>query len=222
MATNTELLRVREWHMLRGFANILAKENRYWWHTKRGWVNALLWSGMIGGLVAMMLFMLPSIAEMTGDPNVVAAGGPLPFALEMGRTVFFEMGTLAFAIGVIVLSMDLIIDEKQSGVTEWLLAKPLARRSYILAKLSATVFSVLVVMILLPSLASYILLSARTLSPFPILPFLSGVGIMCAHTLYYLTLTLMLGTIFDSRAPILGIALGVQNDFERSHSQRYC
>lgn len=209
MADNLELQRVNEWSMLRGFANLFRKENRAWWGTRRWWINALLWTGLLGGLVGIMLFMLPPVAEATGDPNVAAAGGPIAFGLEMGRTVFFELGMLALAIGTIVLCQDLIVEEKQSGLTEWLLAKPLTRRAYMLAKLGASALAVLILLILLPALASYLLLSVRSEAIFPLLPFLGAVGIMVVHTFFYLTLTLMLGTFFTSRPPILGIALGV-------------
>lgn len=209
MADNLELQRVNEWSMLRGFANLFHKENRAWWGTRRWWINALLWTGMMGGLVGIMLFMLPPVAEATGDPNVTAAGGPIAFGLEMGRTVFFELGMMALAIGTIVLCQDLIVEEKQSGLAEWLLAKPLTRRAYVLAKLSASALAVLILLILLPALASYLLLSVRSETLFPLPPFLGGVGIMVVHTFFYLTLTLMLGTFFTSRPPILGIALGV-------------
>ncbi|MBT3392089.1 MAG: ABC transporter permease subunit [Chloroflexi bacterium] len=209
MSANTELERVTEWHGLRGFANLLHKENRAWWGTRRWWINAILWSGMLGGLVVVMLFMLPTVAAATGDPAVAAAGGPLPFGLQMARSIFFEMGSMALALGAIVLSQDLILAEKHSGVTEWLLAKPVARRSYVLAKLSAAIAAVLLLLIALPALVTYLLFFVRLGSLYPFLPFLSGVGIMAVHTLFYLTLTLMLGTFFDSRAPILGIALGV-------------
>lgn len=209
MAANLELQRVDEWSGLRGFANLFHKENRAWWGTRRWWINALLWTGMLGGLVGMVLFMLPPVAEATGDPNVAAAGGPIAFGLEMGRTVLFELGTMALAIGVIVLCQDLIVDEKQSGLTEWLLAKPVTRTAYVLAKLLASALAVMILLIALPALAAYLLLSARIGSFFPFLPFLGGVGIMIVHTLFYLTLTLMLGTLFNSRPPILGIALGV-------------
>lgn len=209
MAANTELQRVDEWNSLRGFANLFRKENHAWWRTRRWWINALLWTGMLGGLVVIMLFMLPPVAEATGDPNVTAAGGPIAFGLEMGRTVFFELGAMALAIGVIVLCQDMIVEEKQSGATEWLLAKPVARRSYVLAKLSASVLAVLVLLVTLPALLTFMLLAMRAGSLFPLPPFLGGVGIMALHTLFYLTLTLMLGTLFTSRPPILGIALGV-------------
>ena len=208
MAANRAFERVNEWNGLRGFANLLRKENRAWWGTRRGWVNAILWPAMLGGLVGVMLFILPGVADATNDPNVAAAGGPLPFAMQMGRMVFFELGTMAVALGVIVLYQDSIVEEKQSGVAEWLLAKPVARRSYVLAKLVASTLAVSALLIALPALVSYLLLSTRDGMPFPLLPFLGGLGIMTMHTLFYLTLTLMLGTIFNNRAPILGIALG--------------
>ena len=169
---------------------------------------ALMAVNLLGGLVAVMLFMLPTVAEATGDPAVAAAGGPLPFGLQMARTIFFEVGSMALAFGAIVLSQDLILDEKHSGVTEWLLAKPVARRSYVLAKLTSSVLATLVLLITLPALVTYLLFFARLGFHYPLLPFLGGVGVMTVQALFYLTLTLMLGTIFNSRAPILGIALG--------------
>jgi ABC-type transport system involved in multi-copper enzyme maturation permease subunit len=207
MAANLEFEHVNELSGLRGFANLLRKENRAWWGTRRWWLNALLWTGMLGGLVSLMLFMLPGVATATGDPQVAAAGGPVPFGLLMGRAIFFELGTIALAIGVIVLCQDLIVDEKQSGVTEWLLAKPVARRSYVLAKLAASILAVLALLVALPALFTYGLLFVRVGSAYPLLPFLGGIGIMTVHTLFYLALTLMLGTMFNNRSPILGIGL---------------
>lgn len=209
MAANLELQRINEWNPMRGFTNLMRKENRAWWGTHRWWINAILWPGMLGGLAALMMFVLPALAEQSGDPGVAAAGGLLPFAMQMGRTVFFEMGTMVLAIGVIVLSQDLIADEKQSGITEWLLSKPIQRRSYILAKLVATLVAVLLLLILLPAILTYTLLFIRSGQLFPLLPFVSGLGLMVLHSLFYLTMTLMLGTLYASRAPILGIAIGV-------------
>ena len=207
MAANRAFERVNEWNGLRGFANLLRKENRAWWGTRRWWVNALLWTGMLGGLTGLMLFVMPSLAEASGDPEVAAMGGLVPFGMEMGRSVFFQLSSLALAIGAIVLFQDAFLDEKHSGVAEWILSKPVARRSYVLAKLVAALLALPALLIALPSLAAYLLLSLRGAVPFPVLPFLGGVGIVSIHTLFYLTLTLMLGTLFNSRGPILGITL---------------
>jgi len=209
MATNIEFTRAKNLNGLQGFSNLFHKENRAWWGTRRWWINAVIWPGMLNGLVALMMFVVPGLAEQTGDPGVAAAGGVLPFAMQMGRTVFFEMGTMILAIGMIVLCQDLIIDEKLSGITEWLLSKPIQRRSYILAKLIATIAAVLPLLFILPAILTYILLYIRSGQFFPLRPFVAGVGLMALHSLFYMTLTLMLGTLYNSRAPILGIALGV-------------
>jgi len=209
MTSDQGLKPVNESRYLRGFSNLFRKENRAWWKTRRWWVNALIWTVALGGLVGMMVFMLPPVAVATGDPNVAAAGGPLAFGLEMGRTVFFELGTMALAIGVIVLSQDLIIEEKQNGLVEWLLAKPVTRRSYLLAKLTASTISILILLVILPATAAYLLLSLGGGSPFPLLPFLQGLGVVSVHSLFFLSLSVMLGTFFNSRPPLLGITLAI-------------
>lgn len=208
MTNSTHLQRIQKSSPFRGFRNIFRKENQRWWGTRRWWVNAILWPVLLGGLVFMMLFILPPIAEVANDPNVAEAGGPIPFAMEMGRTVFFEMGTMALAIGVIILTQDAIVAEKESGVAEWLLAKPLTRSSYLLSKLAANLLAVLVLLIVFPSLIVYGLFFARTGEIYPLGPFLSGIGVIGLHTLFYLVLTLTAGTFFSNQAPILGITIG--------------
>jgi ABC-2 type transport system permease protein len=208
MAANLELQRVNEWQVLRGFSNLLRKENRAWWGTTRWWINAFLWAIGLGGIAGFLLFVLPTVPAAQTTEDVVAAGGPVAYAIQLGISVFFRIGSLALALGAIVLSQDLILDEKNAGVTEWLLAKPVARRAYILAKLAASALAMLVLLVLLPALVMYLLLSLRTGAAYALVPFLKGTGILAVHTLFYLTLTLMLGTIFNNRTPILGIALG--------------
>lgn len=208
MAANLELQRVNEWQVLRGFSNLLRKENRAWWGSNRWWINALLWSVGLGGMAGFLLFVLPTVTAAQTTKEVVAAGGPVAYAIQLGISVFFRIGSLALALGAIVLSQDLILDEVNNGVTECLLAKPVARRAYILAKLVASALAMLVLLVLLPALVMYLLLSLRTGAAYALVPFLKGTSILAVHTLFYLTLTLMLGTIFNNRAPILGIALG--------------
>ncbi len=208
MAANLELQRVNEWGGLRGFANLFHKENRAWWGTRRWWINALLWTVLLGGLTAFILFGPKEEATQATEAGIAQAGGVIAYVLSLGLSIFFEFGIPMLAIWTVVLSQDLIIGEKQSGVVEWLLSKPVVRRSYVLAKLAANALPVLVLLVGLPSVMVYSMLSLRIGVPFPFAPFLSAVGIMTIHTLFYLTLTLMLGTIFNNRGPILGIALG--------------
>lgn len=206
MSVNVELQRVNERRGLRGFSNLLRKENQAWWGTRRWWVNALVWLVVLCGLTVNMLFV-PTVANLASEAEIAAAGGLTAYVLLMGLNVFFKFGTAAVAIGTIILTQDAIIHEKQSGMAEWLLSKPISRRSYVLAKLVANAIPVLVLLIGIPAVTAYTLLSLRLGGLFPWKPFLSGVGLMAIHTLFYLTLTLVLGAIFNNRGPILGIAL---------------
>jgi ABC-2 type transport system permease protein len=208
MSVNLGLQKTNEWNALRGFSNLFSKENRAWWGTRRWWINALLWTVLLGGLTAIMLFGPNEEVLEATEAEIAQAGGVVGYTLWVGLNVFFQFGVSVLAIGTIILSQDLIIGERQSGVAEWLLSKPVTRRAYVLAKMAAHAVPILVLLVGLPSVVVYGLLSLRMGSPFPPVPFLSGVGIMTVHTLFYFTMTLMLGTIFTHRGPILGIALG--------------
>lgn len=207
MSTDMELQRVTEWHSMRGFTNLYRKEHRAWWRTNRWWINALLWTVLLGGLSALMLFAAGEEVRDAGEVELAEAGGVLGYVISLGLNAFFEFGVPVLAIGTIVLAQDLIVGERQSGLAEWLLSKPVTRAAYLLSKLAANAVSILLLLIILPATLVYGLLSVRMGALFPWLPFLSGVGIMGLHTIFYLTLVLMLGTVFSSRGPILGIAL---------------
>ncbi len=208
MAANLELQRVKERSGLRGFSNLFRKENRAWWGTRRWWINALLWMVLLGGLTAIMLFVPSEEVSQATEAEITQAGGSIAYILLLGLNVFFQFGVPVLAIGTIILAQDLIVGEKQSGVAEWLLSKPVTRRAYVLAKVAANALGVFALLVGLPSAVVYGMLSLRMGTLFPLAPFLSAVGIMAIHTLFYLTLTLMLGTIFNNRGPILGIAVG--------------
>jgi ABC-2 type transport system permease protein len=208
MSANLNLQKTSEWGALRGFPNLFSKESGAWWRTPRWWLNTLLWTGLLCGLTAFILFGPQPAPTKASEAGSTDAGGSVANVLLLGSSIFFEFGLPMLAIGTVVLAQDLIIGEKQSGVTEWLLSKPVVRRSYLLAKAAANALPVVVLMVGLPSALAYGLLSLRLGAPFPVAPFMSAVGIMTAHTLFYLTLTLMLGTVCNSRSPILGIAIG--------------
>lgn len=208
MTTNTGFQYVNEWSGLRGFSNLFRKEDRAWWGTRRWWINALLWPTVLGGLVANMMFV-PGLINLASPKETAEAGGVIAYAIMMGLSGFFEFGTQLVALGAVVLCQDALIDEKQSGVTEWLLSKPVARRAYILAKLLTHITYAILFLALIPATVAYGLFSLRGGEPFPFLPFLTGVGMMVLHILFYVSLTITLGTWFNSRAPIVAVTLGL-------------
>ena len=208
MSANLDFQKVNEWGGLRGFTNLFSKEKGAWWGTHRWWINALLWTVLLCGMTAIMLFMSHEEVNNATEAEIAQAGGLIAYVLLMGLNAFFEFGVPVLAIGTIILAQDLIIGEKQNGVAEWLLSKPVTRSAYVLAKAAANALGMVSILVGLPSIVAYGMLSVYMGVLFPLAPFLSAVGIMTVHTLFYLTLTLMLGTIFNNRGPILGIALG--------------
>lgn len=207
MSANSELHQVQEWAWLRGFANLYRKETQLWWRTRRWWVNALLWSGILGGLTANILFV-PTFINLAGAEQIAQAGGEIPFLVLQGLGLLFEVGSQLMCIGVVALCMDVVIDEKRSGVSEWILSKPVQRRAYILAKVVAHLVHILLFLVALPAAAVYGLISLRASALYPPLPFLAGLGMMGLNVLFYVILTILLGVWFNSRAPVLGIAFG--------------
>lgn len=207
MTVNIEFQRVREWNWLRGFANLLRKETQAWWRTRRWLINAFLWTGILGGLTANILFM-PTLLSQASAQEIAQAGGETAYLTMQGLGILFELGSQILSLGAVVLCMDVLLEEKRSGLSEWILSKPVMRRAYILAKLIANLAHILLFLVALPSTLIYALLALRAGSLFSPLPFLAGVGIMTLHILFYVALTVLLGVSFNSRPPILGIAFG--------------
>jgi ABC-type transport system involved in multi-copper enzyme maturation permease subunit len=208
MTDKIELQRVYEWGWLCGFSNLFRKEHQAWWGTRRWWINGLAWTLILGGLVANMLFV-PTLTNLASPEAINAAGGVQAYAIQMGLSVFFEFGVQVVAIGAIILTQDALIDERISGVTEWILSKPVARRAYPIAKLIANLLYISLFLVILPAVVVYGLLYLHSKEPFPLVPFLTGVSLMLLHLLFYKTLTLMLGAFFGSRAPVLAISMGI-------------
>jgi ABC-type transport system involved in multi-copper enzyme maturation permease subunit len=186
-----------------GFANLFRNESREWWGSRRWLKKISLWLLVLNGLVALLLFVLPAIVEVTPEEH---AGPRSPVA--MGIQAFFQIGAVSLAIGTIILAQGKVIGEKQTGITEWILSKPVARPAYFLAKLAAHSVGILVIMIGIQSAVAYGLVWLANGGPLPLLPFLTGVGGLALHTLFYLTLTMMMGVFAKTRGQVLCVALG--------------
>jgi ABC-2 type transport system permease protein len=204
MVANTELQRVGLSGWRTGLGNLLRKENRAWWASRRWLVQSVLWTVVVNGGIALVLFILPLQAKIMGVP--------VPTKLELlinGVQALFQLGTLALAVGTIILVQDAIIGERQLGVTEWLLSRPVSRSAYVLSKLLAHGLGVLVILVGLQGALGYGLLSLVTGEHLPLLPYLVGMAGLAVHTLFYLALTLMMGVLTANRRTLLGAPLGV-------------
>lgn len=91
-----------------------------------------------------------------------------------------------------------------------MLSKPVSRQSFILSKLVAGSLGVLVTMVLIPGVLAYIILMDWTKKPDQSVDFPGWPGnYIPGPALLPLSLTLMLGTFFSQRGPVIGIVLAL-------------
>ncbi|MFL5732818.1 MAG: ABC transporter permease [Chloroflexia bacterium] len=220
MATNTTLQSdaaaagrlalqpVREGSRLGGFSNMFNKELGDWFGTRRWLIQTIVWVGLINGFIAFVLWVVP-LVDPAGDPSRQPGGPPAIAPTLMALTLFFSFVVQLGAIGAVVLSQDEIISEKQTGTAAWILSKPVSRASFLLSKLAANTIGALVFIVALPALVAYGEVSLANGALIDPLSIIVGLGPVVLTLLFYLTLVLMLGVLFDQRPPILGIAFAL-------------
>jgi ABC-2 type transport system permease protein len=127
---------------------------------------------------------------------------------DAGALMFFVLGSVASVIAVVAKTQGSIIGEKQLGTAAWVLSKPASRRAFVLAKLAVHFRWLLVVTLLFPAVVFYGLMTAISTLPPPPLLFLGGLAILALGLLFYLALSLLLGTVFESRGSLAGSVFG--------------
>lgn len=202
MTTDTGLQEMTGNSWRRGLQPLLRRENGRWWASRRWIMQLLLWTLPLNGLLAFALYLLPNVAAAEGEPLSAAQ------VLAEGQQLFFGLGVIALSLGAIVLLQDAYIEEKTSGTAEWVLSKPVSRTAYVLAKLLPNVLVMAVMMLLIPGLVGYFIMWSFDASAFTLSSFLASWGIVALNLFFYITLTLLLGVLFNTRAPLLSIALG--------------
>jgi len=210
LAARQGLLPARGGGWLAGFGNMFAKELGEWFRTRRWLWQLLIWLIILNGFVAFLLFGLPALAtiypELKPDAEGIFPGLPP----EVGATyMYFSIVVMTGTLGAIILAQDEIIQEKQSGTAAWILSKPAARQAFILTKLLSNAIGVLVFIVAIPGLILLGEIFLATHKVQSLAPFLAGVGLVWLALFFYISMVIMLGVLFESRGPVLGIAFGV-------------
>jgi len=110
------------------------------------------------------------------------------------------------AIAVAILMQEAIVGEKKSGTAAWVMSKPVSRPAFVLSKLVPNAVGIIVTMLAIPSTVFLVQLAAAGIE-FSLGRFALGASVAALNLLFYLTLTLMLGTLFDASAPVIAIPL---------------
>ena len=188
MSTSESLLtrdRTRGWRM--GLGNMLGKEVAAWWRTRRWWIQCLAGLLLLNGTLALNLqgHVRPDNAAQT----------------------FLMMAALCVPVAAIMAAQDSILGEKHSGTAAWVLSKPLRRPAFLLAKLVAHALGLLVAWVVVPGALAYFQLSGAKGLPLDAAGYAKAMGLYYLNLLFYLTLALVLATLFDGRGLVLGISL---------------
>ena len=186
-----ELVNERGWQ--RGLRNMMRSEMSHWWKTRRWWVNILVWTGSI-------VLILSGVLIGTPDEPATAESVALVYAVFAG---------LIPAVAVIIMMQGAVVGEKKEGTAAWVLSKPVSRPAFMLSKLLANSLGVLGTMVVLPGIAAYTLYGIVSGTPWNPLAFLATLAVIFLSNFFFLSLTLMLGTFFDRRGPVMGISLGL-------------
>lgn len=188
---NFELITGQDWR--RGFSNLFYQEHKNWWGTRRWWIQILIWLFIMNGIVALAIS-----GDSDPSSNIVTDGVEL--------IVIFAHVFATF--GIIILAQSIIIGEKQSGTAAWILSKPVSRPAFVLSKGLATLISAWIIIIVFQGIVAYLQISLANGSFFPANGIIFGMTVAALHLMFYLSFTLMLGTIFNSRGPVIGLGLG--------------
>ncbi|MCB8983269.1 MAG: hypothetical protein H6659_05580 [Ardenticatenaceae bacterium] len=177
-----------------GFNNLLHKELSQWWGTSMWWIQLIIW--------VLILNVVSTIVMLT------EALPPVELLQEVVFT-FLPMAVGAVAIGTVITTQGIIVGEKQLGTAAWVMSKPASRSAFILAKALAYAIGFWTVALALPAIAFIVITRLLIPAPLALLPFLAGLGIAALSQLFYLMLTLMLGTLYNARGPVVGIGIAL-------------
>ena len=181
-----------------GFRNLLSRENGEWAAGPSLLAHAAIWILIVAVISAVIAFVRGEM-EPGYTPKDINDAGAL---------MFFVLGSVASVIAVVAKTQGAIIGEKQLGTAAWVLSKPASRRAFLLAKLAVHFRWLLMVTLLVPAVVFYGLVTAVSTLPPPPLPFVGGLAILALGLLFYLALSLLLGTVFESRGPLAGTVFG--------------
>ena len=125
MAANQALQRRREPAWRKGFVNMLRKENRDWWRTRRWWIYLIIWLVLLNLAIAAPLWLQntapPTSTNITEERRQqIIEGNRLENRVQNGVRTFIDMSALALLMGVVLVMQNAIIDEKQTGTGAWI------------------------------------------------------------------------------------------------------
>jgi ABC-2 type transport system permease protein len=189
---NVQFQMVKERGWRRGLGNLLQGEFSSWFKSSRWWKHVIVW------LVIVNMFMVIFVYAAAEDENM---------DLLMMYGIF---GGMFVGLGAMIIVQGTFVGEKRSGTAAWVLSKPVTRTAFVVSRLIGNTIGVLVTSVLVPGVLVYVTLGVLSdLGWLPPLDFLAGLGAIALSVFFWLTLTLMAGTFFESTAGVIAVPMVV-------------
>jgi ABC-2 type transport system permease protein len=182
-----------------GLSNLLNFELGLWFKTHRWWIQTLIWVLLLDG----SLFMTLTVAS-----SGILAAEQLNLGLFEFVSIYIGLFGFVTPLAIIFIVHNTILYEKQSGITSWILSKPVSRPAYVLAKFLGNYLGLIFTIVLIPGIIAYLLLSFGFLGELLNPSFLVGFGLLMLETAFYASFTLMLSTLFRQQVTVLAVAVG--------------
>jgi ABC-2 type transport system permease protein len=177
----------------RALATLVAFDLRRWWRTPAGWIQTAVYTLAVAGFGALALLEAPEGASVD--------------VLEL-RMVPFVMHLLFAGAGAILTAQGAIVGERQDGTAAWVLAKPVARATWLAAKAASLLAGLVVASVLVPLAALQAVWTYAGLG-LSVAQLATAALAMTATVAFFLAATLALGTLFRTRGAVAGIGFGL-------------
>ncbi len=187
MLGSSQLQPINEHGWRCGLPNLLRKEFRQWWWSWLGPMQLIVWIAILDGMSALSL----KAEASTGIEAFIAFAG------------------LTTGYGSIGLAQGVIVREKRAGTLQWVLSGPVSRFAVIASKLVVLITGCFIVMLLVPGILARLEIALITDDSVPMIPMISAMGVIALQLLFFISLTVMLGTMFNSRGPVTGLPVAV-------------
>lgn len=200
---SSQFQRVDERGWRRGMGNLLQGELSSWFKSKRWLKQILLWLSIIN---LILFFTVIGLSKATKE--AVAAGEPPP---EVDTLMLYGIfGGMFVAFGVMVIMQRTIVGEKRDGTAAWVLSKPVTRTAFVVSRLVGNTIGIFLTEVLIPGVVTYLTIGIFTsLGWLPPLNYLAGIAVLSLSAFFWLTLTLMAGTLFEASGGVIAIPMGL-------------
>ena len=186
MAINKALTQIKEPEWRRGFNNLVVSDIPSWFRTMKWWAQ-FLWIFFMTNVILLFNFI-------DGDP-------------EIGLMYFTTFQGIYPTFGILIVMQGAMIGEKRSGTAAWVLSKPVSRTGFILAKLVTNTLASTLFIIILPGIIGYIEITLIAGVEVSFLRFMLGNCALWLHMMFFLTMSLLVGTLFNNRRAVLIVGI---------------